>query len=486
MLKMFYTRFYVFEIVFIISLVTVGAIRDEESNKKGHCNCNVNNEINTVEGQYKPTWESLESRPLPSWYDKAKFGVFIHWGVYSVPAFGGEWFWMNWRGRGGQSYVNFMTKNYKPGFTYQDFGPQFTAEFFDPMQWAEIIKKSGAKYVVLTSKHHEGYTLWPSKRSYGWNSMDVGPHRDLVGELSRAVRSLNSTRFGLYHSLYEWFNPLWMQDKSSNLSTRYFVETKVLPELHEIVNEYKPEIIWSDGEWEAPADSYWDALNFLAWLYNESPVKDTVVVNDRWGGDTLCKHGGFLTCADRYQPGKVMTRKWENAMTIDKYSWGYRRNARSRDIYTTQELIIELVETVSFGGNILVNIGPTSDGVIPIVFEERLIEIGDWLSINGKSIFETTPWSVCQNDTTNPNLWFTQADKFTIYAIMTKWPKDNLLLSECIVDIGMDNISSITMLETQKSLNFSQTTPGIVIRLKDHRQKLASNHAWPLKIEIKH
>ncbi|VVC43120.1 Hypothetical protein CINCED_3A019106 [Cinara cedri] len=399
--------------------------------------------------RYDPDWTSLDGRPLPGWYDQAKFGVFIHWGVYSVPAFGSEWFWMNWKGRRGPTYVNFMTKNYKPGFTYQEFGPQFTAEFFDPMQWASIIKDSGAKYVVLTSKHHEGYTLWPSKTSFGWNSVDVGPHRDLVGELSRAIRSLNTTRFGLYHSLYEWFNPLWIQDKQANLTTRHFATEKVLPELYELVNNYKPEIIWSDGEWEAP-DTYWDSLNFLSWLYNDSPVKDTVVVNDRWGGDTLCKHGGFLTCADRYQPGKLVTRKWENAMTIDKYSWSYRRNARSLDVYTIKKLIAQLVETVSFGGNLLLNIGPTSDGMIPPLYEERLLQIGQWLSVNGESIFNSKPWPNCQNDTQNPHLWYTQGNVSSIiYAIVLQWPDDNLLESACL---DKSDIASIVMLDTQSKL----------------------------------
>ncbi|XP_050420462.1 alpha-L-fucosidase [Adelges cooleyi] len=432
--------------------------------------------------RYEPTWDSLDARPLPTWYDKAKFGVFIHWGVYSVPGFGSEWFWMNWRGRKGHSYVNFMTKNFKPGFSYQDFGPKFTTEFFDPMHWADLIRLSGAKYVVLTSKHHEGYTMWPSKRSFGWNSMDVGPHRDIVGELSRAIRSLNTTRFGLYHSLYEWFNPLWIEDKFKNLTTRNFVTDKVLPELHELVHEYKPEIIWSDGEWEAP-DTYWDSLNFLAWLYNDSPVKDTVVVNDRWGGATLCKHGGFLTCADRYQPGKLVSRKWENAMTVDKFSWGYRRNARSREIFSTQELINQLVETVSFGGNLLLNVGPTSDGMIPPIFEERLLQIGQWLSINGASIFDTTPWPKCQNDTVDSNLWYTQGNSTTIYSIITEWPENGLLNSGCLDKL---DITSITMLETRNHLKWSpRAENGIVIKLDD-RSKVKNHYAWVLQVVLRH
>ncbi|XP_025419709.1 alpha-L-fucosidase-like isoform X2 [Sipha flava] len=375
-----------------------------------------------------------------------------------------------------------MTKNYKPDFTYQDFGPQFTAEFFDPVQWASIIKDSGAKYVVLTTKHHEGYTMWPSKRAFGWNSVDVGPHRDLVGELSRAVRNLNSTRFGVYHSLYEWFNPLWVQDKQSNLTTRTFVTEKVLPELYELVNNYKPEVIWSDGEWEAPA-TYWDSLNFLAWLYNDSPVKDTIVVNDRWGTDTLCKHGGYLTCADRYQPGKIVGRKWENAMTIDKYSWGYRKNARALDVYTIQNLITQLVETVSFGGNLLLNISPTSDGMIPPLHEERLLQIGQWLSVNGESIYNSQPWSKCQNDTYNSYLWFTQGNNpAIIYSIFMQWPKENKLNSECLDKL---NIESVIMLETQSKLNWKHRSKGgLTIKLED-RSRIKGNWGWALKITMK-
>ena len=131
--------------------------------------------------KYTPDLSSLDSRPLPAWYDSSKFGIFIHWGVFSVPAFQSEWFWWDWQGSKEQSVVDFMNKNYPPGFSYADFGPQFTAEFFNASEWTEIFKASGAKYVVLTSKHHEGYCNWPSLYFWNWNSKDVGPHRDLVG-----------------------------------------------------------------------------------------------------------------------------------------------------------------------------------------------------------------------------------------------------------------------------------------------------------------
>ena len=139
--------------------------------------------ISTINcADYKPTWESLDTRPLPQWFDQSKIGIFIHWGVFSVPSYGSEWFWWNWKNpTPNKNYVDFMAKNFRPDFTYADFAAQFTAEFFDPVYWTEVFKASGAKYVVLTSKHHEGFTLWPSKYSFSWNAMDVGPKRDLVG-----------------------------------------------------------------------------------------------------------------------------------------------------------------------------------------------------------------------------------------------------------------------------------------------------------------
>lgn len=186
-------------------------------------------------GRYAPNWHSLDTRPTPAWYDEAKIGIFLHWGVFSVPSFGSEWFWWDWQGAKVPAFREFMERNYRPGFTYQDFAPQFKAEFFDPDRWAEIFKKAGARYVVLTSKHHEGFTLWPSAVSWNWNAGDVGPRRDLVGDLARAVRKKGGVRFGLYHSLYEWFNPLYLADKEAGFERNDFVARKTMPELVEIV-----------------------------------------------------------------------------------------------------------------------------------------------------------------------------------------------------------------------------------------------------------
>ncbi|GLH08491.1 Putative alpha-L-fucosidase [Gryllus bimaculatus] len=436
-------------------------------------------QLQIVVSQYKPTWESLDSRPLPQWYDEAKFGIFIHWGVFSVPSFGSEWFWENWKGVNSSTYVSFMKKNYPVDFTYQDFARYFSAEFYDPNAWANIFKKSGAKYIVLTSKHHEGYTLWPSKYSFSWNSMDVGPHRDLVGELAESIRSKTDLKFGLYHSMFEWFNPLYLHDKGNNFSTQLFVTSKTVPELHELVEKYQPAVIWSDGDWEA-SDSYWTSKEFLAWLYNKSPVKDHVVVNDRWGKNIPCKHGDFYTCTDHFNPGVLQPHKWENCMTIDKHSWGYRRNAELSDYRNTHDLLKELVTTVSCGGNLLLNVGPTKDGVIPVIMQERLQEIGSWLEINGEAIYSTRPWT-SQNDSYTEGVWYTTSNGKTeenfVYAIVFEWPEEGRL---SLAAPKLNKDSSISMLGTNFTLRWMETKTGIEVQFPDRAK--APNWMWCLKI----
>lgn len=246
---------------------------------------------------FTPDWASIDKRPVPQWFSDAKFGIFIHWGVYSVPAWApanadigvyakyAEWYWwrINEKSEAGKLFRDYHNQQYGSNFYYQDFAGDFKAEHFDPGQWADIFKKSGAKYVVLTSKHHEGFPLWPSAQSPNWNSMDIGPHRDLCGDLTTAVKSAGM-HMGFYYSLYEWYNPLYRSNPEK------YVDDHMIPQMKDLVNRYKPDIVWTDGEWDHPSDK-WKSTQFLAWLFNESPVKETVCVNDRWGKETRGVHG---------------------------------------------------------------------------------------------------------------------------------------------------------------------------------------------------
>eukprot|EP01133_Synstelium_polycarpum_P014165 gene14165-16697_t len=382
---------------------------------------------------YEPNWPSVNSRPLPSWYDQAKFGIFVHWGVFSVPGFadpdsGAEWYWYNWKTPSSDNGLTaaYHNRSYGPDFTYQSFAPMFTADLFNATEWAEIFYGAGAKYVVLTSKHHEGFTMWPSSQSWGWNAVDLGPKLDVVGLLTDAVKS-TGIHMGLYHSLFEWFNPLYLADAASGSppTSDIYVKDVLMPQLQDIVNKYEPSVIWADGDWDQLSE-YWQSPQFLSWLYTNSSVKDVVVTNDRWGSECASTNGGYWTPSDRYNPGKLIGHKWENCMTIGN-SWGINQNQPFSDYQTTPELVQILVSTVSCGGNLLLNVGPSSQGVIPMLLQERLAGMGEWLNVNGESIYNSTFWRV-QNETVAETLWYTtNLESGAVYAITFEWPEDGVL-----------------------------------------------------------
>ncbi len=344
--------------------------------------------------QFEPNWESLNKRKMPEWFQQDKFGIFIHWGVYSVPSYApvipnsgysyAEWYWYRLNEKQ-KDFVAFHDKNYGADFLYPQFEPMFKAEMFQPEQWAEVFKNSGAKYVVLTSKHHEGYCLWNSAEAdrdwgHAWNAVTGTPKRDLLGDLTKAVRD-SGLKMGYYYSLYEWFNPLWLSDKK-----RYVTE-HMIPQFKDLVTKYKPSIIFSDGEWEL-SDTAWHSEELLAWLFNESPVAKEVVVDDRWGNNTRDKNTGATYTTSEYGSGKDASVIWEESQGIG-HSYGYNRNEKLEDYKTSHDLILMLVDIVSRGGNLLLDIGPTADGRIPVIMQQRLTDMGKWLEINGEAIYGT-------------------------------------------------------------------------------------------------
>ena len=355
--------------------------------------------------RYDASWESIDRRPTPQWHTDAKFGIFIHWGVYSVPAYAAvsvkdenpyaEWYWNSLTngmkatgptGNGAMTWA-YHKRVYGANFKYFDFAPMFRAENYDPDHWADVFARSGARYVALTSKHHEGFTLWRSaeaNRAWGrpWNAVDTGPKRDVLLDLMEAGRR-KGLKMGIYYSLYEWYNPVWLTDKK-----RYVTE-HMHPQFKDVVTHARPSIIFSDGEWEL-ASAEWHSPELLAWLFNESPVRDDVVIDDRWGKDTRHKHGGYYTT--EYTAGMSGgNHPWEESRGMGE-SYGYNRMETLKDYHTGRELLLMLIDIVSRGGNLLLDIGPTGDGRIPVIMEERLTQIGDWLRPNGEAIYATRPW----------------------------------------------------------------------------------------------
>lgn len=433
--------------------------------------------------RYKPNWNSLDTRPRPAWFGAAKFGIIVHWGLYSVPSFGADAsdiFWDNWKSRKQPPVLGFMKSHYKPGFSYQDFATQFTAELFDPDQWADIFARSGARYVVLTAKHIDGFTMWPSNYSWNWNSVDMGPHRDIVGELSAAVRRKGGMRFGVEHSKMDQFHPLYIADKASRWTKTDFPRTKSTPELMELVERYKPDIIWSQGDYEAPS-TYWNSTSFLAWLYNDSPVRSDVVVNDRWGKDVALKHGDFISCESTCSQVS-MSSKSLKTVSVDKRSFGYRRAAKIADYRTVPEIIKELVTTISRNGNLLLGVSATKDGIIPPIFRKTLLQLGTWLKVNGEGVYGSKPWKH-QKDAANPNIWYT-AKGNTVYVFMLQWPRDKVLYLQ---SLKVSSQGQITMLgrPTERLAQLSTgLLAGTMISLPALTpDELPTPWAWVLKVE---
>ena len=472
--------------------------------------------VSAIAQTYQPDWESLDKRPTPAWFKDSKFGIFIHWGVYAVPGWSTKGNYAEWYQQGLQTTDSARKKFHKAKFgerTYYDLANDIKAELYNPDDWAKLFERSGAKYIVLTSKHHDGFTLWPNQnanRTWGfkWNAMEVGPKRDLLGDLFKAVRK-TPVRAGMYYSLYEWFNPLWKSDPK-----KYAAE-HVWPQMKELINTYQPDVFWTDGDWDAPAET-WKSQEFLTWLFNESAVKEKVIVNDRWGSGIRFNHGGIYT--PEYQPDlDFEDHDWEESRGMG-YSYGYNREEDAWDYNTIQSLVIALIDKVSRGGNFLLDIGPDEHGKIPPIMQERLLEIGEWLKINGEAIYNTRRWKIpfqwsegrrdykggnehITGDwktggdimlklTVDPEPGYAVKEAFytynektnTLYAILPKYPENR--------KIGLKHINltgsgtKISFLSTNQKLSWSAEGDDTVIELPAYDpNKIKAPYAYVIKIE---
>jgi alpha-L-fucosidase len=459
---------------------------------------------------YESNWASLNKRKIPAWFHQDKFGIFIHWGVYAVPAFApvipnsgesyAEWYWYRIMEKN-KSFIDFHNKNYGADFQYPQFASMLRAEMFNPDEWADVFRRSGARYVVLTSKHHEGYCLWNSAEAdrdwnRPWNAVTGTPKRDLLGDLTAAVRA-KGLKMGYYYSLYEWFNPLWLSDKKK------FVSDHMFPQFKDLVTKYKPSIIFSDGEWDL-SDTAWQSEKLLAWLFNESPVSNEVVVNDRWGSNTRQKNTGATYTTSEYGSGMDPSIVWEENQGIG-HSYGYNRNEQLDDYKSSRELILLLCDIVARGGNLLLDIGPTADGRIPVIMQQRLVEMGDWLKLNGEAIYETEAynqsyqWSpgvqrkktdasfmagysiskmvVPVKDTANIECFFTRKNK-DLYCILPSYRPGFELKN-----ISPGTTTKLTVLGTSKNIPWKQHGKNVMIDLSALRPgEIDRNNVFVIKL----
>lgn len=353
--------------------------------------------------RYEPKYGSLEKHPLPAWFDDAKLGIFIHWGIYSVPAwappseqFGkipeheffarnpyAEWYFNSMR-LPGSATQRHHTETYGADHDYYRFGEVFNRQVkkWDPAVMAEIFRSVHARYVVLTTKHHDGFTLWPSAVKNP-NRPDAQASRDLVGELTAAVTA-RGMRMGFYYSGgIDWsFRPVLIDGSQAGPQITPEGEYAAYADAHlrELIARYRPSILWNDIRYPEKSD----LLRIVADFYNATPDG---VINDRWG---RWMWHDFTTAEYKVHP-TIVPKKWEATRGIGN-SFGFNQLEGPEHMLSVDELVDSLVDVVSKNGNLLLNIGPQADGSIPEFQLERLRGLGRWLDVNGEAIFGTRPW----------------------------------------------------------------------------------------------
>lgn len=362
-------------------------------------------------GSFKDNWDSLGEFQVPRWYEKAKFGIFIHWGVYSVPAFKSEWYPRNMYIQGSEEYKHHIAVYGKhKDFGYKDFIPMFKAENFNADEWAELFMEAGAKYIMPVAEHHDGFQMYKSDFS-PFNAYEMGPKRDLLGEMKAAFEKRDLAFCVSSHRAEHWFflshgkefdsdiqEPLvrgdfyWPsmpepdhQDLYGSPPSQEYLEDWLI-RCCELVDQYKPKVFYFD--WWIHTAAFKSYLKkFAAYYYNKA---------EEWGFEVAInyKHDAFqfgtsVPDVERGQFAELKPYFWQTDTAVAKNSWCY---TPGNDYKSSFEIIRDLVDIVSKNGSLLLNIGPKADGSIPEEDKQILLEIGAWLKDNGEAIYDTTFW----------------------------------------------------------------------------------------------
>jgi alpha-L-fucosidase len=438
---------------------------------------------------YRPTPSSLAEHSLPSWWRDAKFGVFIHWGIFSVPAWGptnwiisdqAEWYW-NYQQVPRTPFWQHHLETYGSGVVYDDFIPLFRAERYDPTAWVDLLEAAGARDFILTTKHHEGFALFPSAYSRR-NAAAMGPGQDLVAPLVDAARRRGNLKVGLYYSVPEWYNPAphvgLTVDQTGFNATPPINAYDGLPvpyagyrpvrdygafqraQLGELIARYHPDELWADI---GGPEHYFQNNKLIADYYNQAETHNPegVVVDDRFGDHHT--HYDYLTLENggAYGANPVYSGRPSETVRTMGTSWGY--NQAENDYASVAEFVSELVQAVANNSNYVLNIGPRADGTIPEPMVTRLQGIGAWLAINGPAIYDTRPWTQAGSG----NVRFTVGNDGAFYIIALAWPGHQLVVdapipagtNSQIVLLGSDRVP-LSFTKAGSRLNITMPAGG--------------------------
>jgi len=439
--------------------------------------------------KYEPTIESLDKHPLPDWYAGAKLGIFIHWGLYSVPGWAhpdhdfssndyikydpyAEWYLNTVRVPGSPTEA-YDREHYGPHHNYYQFAETFNKESkkWSPDAWAQTFKDAGARYVVLTSKHHEGFTLWPSTTPNPSPTLPLNARhaeRDIVGDLTAAVNK-TGMRMGLYYSGgYDWtFNtgPIEVNTDYETVKPQSEAYGKYAnAQIHELIAKYHPAVLWNDIDWPKTGK----ALEVEADYYNAIPDG---VIDDRFG----IKHADF-TSPEYEKLDTISAKKWEECRGLGR-SFGYNRAEGDAETIAPGELIALLVDIVSKNGNLLLDVGPEADGTIPPVQMERLKTLGAWLKQNGEAIYDTAPWThATSKSAEGDDLRFTRKGDDLYVTVLGK-PKAGTLT---IPDVPAKQGISVTQLGNERVELSPMVSPSVIRIILP--AKLNGEYAYSFKL----
>lgn len=448
------------------------------------------NQNTYAQERYQANWDALKKYQTPEWFRDAKFGIFIHWGVYSVPAFSSEWYPRNMYLQGSDEYKHHV-ETYGPQnkFGYKDFIPMFKAEKFNASAWVELFKKAGAKYVVPVAEHHDGFAMYKTALSK-WNAVEMGPHRDIVGELAAEIKK-QGLIFGLSsHRIEHWWflnggrkfqsdvsDPKYAdfygpaREQNETPSAEYMNDW--LLRCTELVNSYQPQLFWFDWWIEQPAmDPY--RKSFASFYYNKGlEWNKGVVIN--YKNSTAYPEGTAVLDLERGKLAGIRQLPWQTDDAIGNKSWGF---AKGNTFKSTQYVITNLIDIVSKNGNLLLNIGPRPDGTITDEETEVLLGTGKWLAQNGEAIYGTRPWKVYGEGPTesasgsfgDQKVPFNAKDiRFTtkgdtLYVIALGVPKENIVIKTISSKAANGKVASVELIGSNEKVSWHQEDSGLIIR----------------------